>query len=47
MGDLKWADFSEQERWKVWWGIAWRNIVVYIGFTVLLLALITCSGPIR
>lgn len=38
--EIRWRDFDEKERWKVWWGVTWRWIVVQIALFVLLFIIV-------
>ena len=44
MDELKWKDFSEKERWKVWWGVAWRGAMVYLGVTLLFMLFVLIAS---
>lgn len=32
---LRWKDFSQKERWIVFWGVTWRGLIVYLGLILL------------
>lgn len=45
--DWKWADVSEKEKWKVYWGVLWRGVVVMTGFWLILITIVAlvASNP--
>ena len=39
----RWKNLTENERWTVWWGVAWRGLVIYLAIAALLYVIVAAN----
>lgn len=45
--EFRWSQVPDEERWKVWWGVAWRNAFVSFVVAVAVFVVAVFFGGVR